>query len=150
MKEADCNGNIRNSKEVFTPHTSSGCHCQTHDKKHPHHFSNSESHEHSHSESEGAEKLNVRTFIGSSISLLMLILGLMMSHFDIFDFADNIIFRLIWYIVAFLPVGLPVMKEAIEGIIAHDFFNEFTLMSIACIGAFCIKEFPEAGGVMLF
>ena len=31
-----------------------------------------------------------------------------------------------------------------------DFFNEFTLMLIASIGAFCIGEYPEAVAVMLF
>ena len=36
------------------------------------------------------------------------------------------------------------------GIHGKDFFNEFLLMSIASIGAFCIGEYPEAVAVMLF
>jgi len=80
----------------------------------------------------------------------MLIAGVLMSHFGFAPFVSNRWIELGWYILAFLPVGLPVVKEAIEGIAAHDYFNEFTLMVIACIGAFCIRELPEAVGVMLF
>jgi len=73
-----------------------------------------------------------------------------MSHFDIAFFAESVRIQLAWYIVAFLPVGIPVIREAWEGVMARDFFSEFTLMTIACIGAFFIGEFPEAVGVMLF
>jgi Cd2+/Zn2+-exporting ATPase len=58
--------------------------------------------------------------------------------------------EIIYYILAFLPVGLPVIREAWEGILDKDIFNEFTLMTIASIGAFCIGEYPEAVAVMLF
>lgn len=56
----------------------------------------------------------------------------------------------VWFLWAFLPVGLPVMHEAWEAI-AHerDFFSEFMLMTVACIGAFVIGEYPEAVAVML-
>lgn len=47
-----------------------------------------------------------------------------------------------WYILAFIPVGLSVMKEAWEGLLNKDYFNEFTLMTIASIGAFFIGECP--------
>jgi len=80
----------------------------------------------------------------------MLIAGIVLDHFGFAGFTTGNIIRPIWYIAAFLPVGLPVIKEAVEGIAARDYFNEFTLMTIACIGAFCIKEYPEAVGVMLF
>lgn len=58
--------------------------------------------------------------------------------------------KFVWYLVAFLPVGLPVMREAGEAFLKKDFFNEFSLMSIASIGAFVIGEYPEAVAVMLF
>lgn len=58
--------------------------------------------------------------------------------------------RLVWFVVAFLPVGLPVMGEAWEAIAQErDFFSEFMLMSVACIGAFALREYPEAVAVML-
>ena len=42
------------------------------------------------------------------------------------------------------------MKEAWETIRHKDFFNEFTLMLSASLGAFYIGEYPEAVAVMLF
>ena len=59
-------------------------------------------------------------------------------------------FSLIWYIVAYLPVGLPVMKEAWESMKDKDYFSEFTLMFVATLGAFYIGEYPEGVAVMLF
>ena len=56
---------------------------------------------------------------------------------------------LIWYVAAFLPVGLPVIIEACKSIRQRDIFSEYTLMSVATIGAFCIKQYPEAVAVML-
>jgi Cd2+/Zn2+-exporting ATPase len=58
--------------------------------------------------------------------------------------------RIVWYIVAYIPVGIPVVKEAFESIRKGDVFSEFLLMSIATIGAFAIAEFPEGVAVMLF
>ncbi len=57
---------------------------------------------------------------------------------------------LLWYLAAFLPVGLPVVKEAFESVMAKDYFNEFMLMFLASVGAFSIGEYPEAVAVMLF
>ena len=56
--------------------------------------------------------------------------------------------QLIWYIAAYLPVGFGVMHEAVEEAMKGDIFSEFMLMSVACIGAFAIGEYPEAVAVM--
>lgn len=37
-----------------------------------------------------------------------------------------------------------VMHEAIEEAMKGDVFSEFMLMSVACVGAFAIGEYPEA------
>jgi Cd2+/Zn2+-exporting ATPase len=82
-----------------------------------------------------------------ALSALMLIVGMILEH------TTNVFTPLveaIYYGIAFLPVGIPVLKEACEGIREGDLFSEFTLMSIAAIGAFCIGEYPEAVAVMLF
>ena len=42
------------------------------------------------------------------------------------------------------------IKEAWESILQKDFFSEFTLMSVATLGAFYIGEYPEGVAVMLF
>lgn len=64
---------------------------------------------------------------------------------------------LVIYLVPYLLIGFGTLKEAAEGIIEGDLFNEDFLMSIATIGALCIgflpgaeTEFPEAVFVMLF
>ena len=64
---------------------------------------------------------------------------------------------LVIYLVPYLLIGFGTLKEAAEGIIDGDLFNEDFLMSIATIGALCIgflpgaeTEFPEAVFVMLF
>lgn len=56
--------------------------------------------------------------------------------------------QLVWYIVAYLPVGFGVMHEAVEEAMKGDVFSEFMLMSVACVGAFAIGEYPEAVAVM--
>lgn len=56
----------------------------------------------------------------------------------------------VWYLLAYLPVGLPVMREAWESMREHDYFSEFTLMTLATFGAFYIGEYPEGVAVMLF
>ncbi|WP_432670761.1 heavy metal translocating P-type ATPase [Flavobacterium sp. SM2513] len=58
--------------------------------------------------------------------------------------------RLILYSFAYIPVGFPVVKEAVESIRKGDVFSEFFLMTIATLGAFAIGEFPEGVAVMLF
>lgn len=90
-----------------------------------------------------------RPYIGVAISLALLIAGLILDHYH--DFMTETLWaKPLWYFVAFIPVGFPVVKEALEGIAQKDYFNELTLMAIACIGAFCIGEYAEAVGVMLF
>ena len=54
------------------------------------------------------------------------------------------------YGIAYLIIGLDVLKEAVEGLKGGKVFNENTLMAIATIGAFAIKQYPEAVFVMFF
>ena len=64
---------------------------------------------------------------------------------------------LLVYLVPYLLIGHDTLKEAWEGIVDGDAFNEHFLMSVATIGALCIgflpgaeTQFPEAVFVMLF
>lgn len=54
------------------------------------------------------------------------------------------------YGIAYLIIGFDVLKEAVEGLKDGKLFNENTLMAIATIGAFAIKQYPEAVFVMFF
>ena len=64
---------------------------------------------------------------------------------------------LIVYLIPYLIIGWGTLKEAAEGLLHGNPFNEHFLMSVATIGALCIgflpgaeSEFPEAVFVMLF
>ena len=90
----------------------------------------------------------IKAYIPAIISFLMLIIGVALDYFGVNFFKDWI--RILWYVVAYIPVGLPVVKEGWESIKKGDVFTEFFLMSIATIGAFIIGEYPEGVAVMLF
>lgn len=107
-------------------HASCGCH----------------GHHHHHEPKAGA-------WIWPGLSLALLTSGVILNAVEAAWFA-NPFWKPGWFAAAFLPVGLPVIKEAAEAICEKDVFNEFTLMLIASIGAFCIGEYPEAVAVMLF
>lgn len=81
------------------------------------------------------------------ISLVMLGMGMFMNHSDWFTLPGS---ALAWYAVAYLIVGYPVLREAFGQLRQGEFFNEFMLMGVATIGAFCIGEYPEGVAVMLF
>lgn len=57
--------------------------------------------------------------------------------------------RLILFLLAYLTVGLDVLKEAGEGILHGQLFDENFLMSVATLGAMVVGEYPEAVAVML-
>lgn len=92
---------------------------------------------------------NYKRWMPAIVSAVLLAAGLSFQYgSDGFAVSQ---YRWVLFVLAYLPVGLPVMKEAWEeGVYGKDFFNEFLLMTIASIGAFCIGEYPEAVAVMLF
>ena len=85
----------------------------------------------------------------AGLSFILLISGIIMNALGSSFFHKEYV-ALIWYMVAYLPVGFPVMKEAWESMKEKDYFSEFTLMIVATIGAFYIGEYPEGVAVMLF
>lgn len=106
--------------------------------------SDDDGHDHNH-ESESPWK----EYLPAIISFVLLISGLIFDYFIQPSFFQGYI-RLIWYIVAYIPVGIPVLKDAIKSISKGAFFSEFFLMSIATLGAFFIDEYSEGVAVMLF
>ena len=87
-------------------------------------------------------------YVRLGVSALLLFAGLVMDNG--FSFFSAEWMRTAWYVAAYLPVGLPVMARAVKDMVHGDVCNEFTLMSIASIGAFAIGECPEGVAVMLF
>lgn len=121
--------------------TQSGCGCN---HKHEHNHEHSHCHEH-----EGLKGKVV--LIGTTI--LLLIGAALIEH------SMNLAIwqLLLIYLVPYLLIGHDTLKEAAEGIMKGDMFNEDFLMSVATIGALAIgflpgsdNEFMEAVFVMLF
>lgn len=106
--------------------------------------------EHSHDDghNHSGQSNNYKAYVPAIISFTMLIIGIALDYFDVDFFKDWI--RIVWYGVAYIPVGFPVVKEGWKSITKGDVFTEFFLMSIATIGAFVIGEYPEGVAVMLF
>lgn len=125
--------------------TPSGCGC---DHKHDHNHGHN--HEHSHSHAHDGLKSKV-VLIGTTI--LLLVGAALIEHF--MNLATWQL--LLIYLIPYLLIGHDTLKEAAEGIMKGDMFNEDFLMSVATIGALAIgflpgsdNEFMEAVFVMLF
>ncbi|MDE5816473.1 MAG: cadmium-translocating P-type ATPase [Helicobacter sp.] len=54
------------------------------------------------------------------------------------------------YIVSYIVLGFPILKETLKGFIARDLFNENSLMGIASIGAWLLGDGAEAVAIVLF
>ena len=114
-------------------------HCHTHHHEHHHH-------EHEHGGLKG------------KIILVAITVVLLISAVLIEKHASLATWQLLLvYLVPYLLIGHDTLKEAAEGVMDGDMFNEHFLMSIATIGALCIgflpgteTEFTEAVFVMLF
>ena len=104
--------------------------------------------EHDHNHSHG-ERSYFQMFFPAIISFCLLLIGIFFDNYFPQTWFSGWI-RLGLYIVAYIPVGFPVLKEAFESFRKGSLFSEFFLMGIATIGAFAIGEFPEGVAVMLF
>jgi Cd2+/Zn2+-exporting ATPase len=107
---------------------------------------NTAGHEHSHEHDH--EHGGNTTWVLPAISAVLLVGGVILEHTT--TLLETSCYGLIYYLAAFLPVGIPVFREAFEEMRKGEFFSEFTLMAIAAAGAFFIGEYPEAVAVMLF
>ncbi len=107
-------------------------------------------HNHAHELEHGGEAHSPwREYLPAIASLALLLGGIALDEFFQPEFFKAWV-RLAWYLAAYLPVGLPVLKEALQAMRKGGFFTEFFLMSLATIGAFAIGQYPEAVAVMLF
>lgn len=116
-----------------------------HEEGEEHKHEEMEDHEHKHEE----EATGWRAYLPVILSFALLVSGII---------ADNLwnpyfftgLFRVSWYAVAYLLVGLTVAVRGFKLLIRGDVFTEFLLMTIATLGAFYIGEYPEGVAVMLF
>mgnify|MGYP002651783232 FL=1 len=114
--------------------TSNDEHKDTHDHNH-------EGHDHEHN--------NSKILLGASLAIFFA--GIFVQYvLKPTWFVDNQTIRLIWFGISYIIVAFPVWGEAFKLAKKLDFFNEFSLMGIATLGAFIIGEYPEGVAVMLF
>ena len=113
---------------------------------HAHH---DEHHEHEHHHEHNTRE-QLRLII---ITAVLLIGAVIVEH----QFALETWQLLLVYLIPYIIIGHDTLKEAAEGLLEGEPFNEHFLMSIATIGALCIgflpgaeTQFPEAVFVMLF
>ena len=117
--------------------------CSTSHDDHEKHTHNHDDHDHNH------EHNTSKLFLG--ISLFIFFSGIFIQYILKSSwFVENETIRLVWFSISYILVAFPVWKEALELAKKFDFFNEFSLMGIATLGAFIIGEYPEGVAVMLF
>ncbi len=113
--------------------TTAGCNAQCH----CHHHEQEQHHAHAHHH--GGES-GLWLLVGAGLFGL----GLLLQLLDLSWAAA------VGFVAAYLVLGLPVLKAAGKNLFRGHVLDENFLMSIATVGAFCIGEFPEAVGIMLF
>jgi len=122
-----------------------------HNHEHHDHCETCSHHEHEH---EHHHEHNTREqLILIIITAVMLVAAVVVEH----TLALPTWQLLLVYLIPYIIIGHDTLKEAAEGLIEGNPFNEHFLMSIATIGALCIgflpgaeTQFPEAVFVMLF
>lgn len=107
-------------------------------------------HDHDHDHGKKDEKSWIHNeWLAAIVSFVLLGIGLILDTWvKPAWFSETV--RLIWYAVAYIPVGLPVVIKGVKLSFKGEIFTEFLLMGIATIGAFYIGEYPEGVAVMLF
>ncbi len=99
---------------------------------------------HNHGNSDTASCGFIMRYPAELVSLTMLVSGMLLNYFDVL--ANNMWF----YLLSAAPVARPIVAGILREWRKLDFFNEYTLMFIAAVGAFYIGEYPEAVAVLLF
>ena len=145
-------------REEHHHHEGCGCGHDHHHHHHEHHHHDTcgcghDHHEHHHHEGCGCghdhhEHHHEHTHTGGLADILigggLFAAGLILSAMAM-EIPGKVAF-----ILAYLVLGRQVLTAAVKNLIRGRMLDENFLMAIATVGAFCINEFPEAVGVMLF
>ncbi|MCD7765465.1 MAG: heavy metal translocating P-type ATPase [Lachnospiraceae bacterium] len=87
---------------------------------------------------------NMKTLLGIGLGAVLFILGEVLEHRG--QDTASLLVLLVGYVV----LGGRIVLTAVKNLLKGQIFDENFLMSIATLGAFAIREYPEAVGVMLF
>ena len=119
-----------------------------HEHHHHEHHHDEEGHHHHHHEGGLSHSI-----IKIAVAVILLLIAVYIEH----RFTLPTWQLLLIYLIPYLVVGFGTIKEAIEGVMEGEPFDENFLMTIATFGALCIgflpgaeTQFPEAVFVMLF
>lgn len=143
-RKAGCPGNGHGKESCH--HKGGEEHHHDHDGCCSHHHGGHSGHHH---EGHGGTKGRLRLIV---VGALLLVSAVLVEKFSTLNMWQ----LLLVYLIPYLTVGWGTLKEAGEGIVSGDIFNENFLMSIATIGALSIgllcgeHQYPEAVFVMLF
>ena len=124
----------------------SKCSCCEHEHNHGHEHHHHDDgcgcgHNHEHGGEVNKGEFAFKVICGG----ILLVIGYILEEFtDI-----NSYIPLICFAISYLIVGFNIIKEAVEGVIHGNIFNENLLMGIASIGAFAIGEYIEGCAVVL-
>ena len=131
------------SHEHHHHHNHGCCACEHHEHEHEHH-------EHHHHHEEGGLKRQLLLIAATAVLLGVAVVIEKNGQLSTWQL-------LLVYLVPYLLIGHETLKEAAEGVLHGDAFNEHFLMSVATVGALAIgflpgaePQFPEAVFVMLF
>lgn len=144
--------------ENTSPHTHDDC-CSTKSDEHGKHNGHNHSHDHSHDDdhdhdhgdhSHGTDGdagiLKSRWMLWLSLTILAVFL--ILTYIAKIELPRTV--EVAMMLVAYVLAGNKTVAMAFRKVGRGDFFNEFTLMTIATFGAFYIGEFSEGVAVMIF
>lgn len=144
--------------ENTSPHTHADC-CSTKSDEHGKHNGHNHSHDHSHDDdhdhdhgdhSHGTDGdagiLKSRWMLWLSLTILAVFL--ILTYIAKIELPRTV--EVAMMLVAYVLAGNKTVAMAFRKVGRGDFFNEFTLMTIATFGAFYIGEFSEGVAVMIF
>ncbi len=143
--------------EAATEHHHDHCNCG-HDHDHHHHCDCGHHHENKSSRTSPQAGVTIpisggeaateapgdQDLRGILIGAGAFLLGLVLEFLGL-DLSSKVLFLGAW-----LVLGLGVLQKALKNLGQGHVLDENFLMSLATLGAFCINEFPEAVGIMLF
>ena len=130
-KEAIIEGDIEKAKEIISKVDPNVKVIEYHKHEHDHHDHDA------HTEREALYIL---------ASLALFLVGIFLRYY--YNLDTSFVFGL--FVISYLIVGWRILKNAVLNIVHKNVFSEYFLITVATLGAFAIRQYPEAVGVMLF
>lgn len=100
-------------------------------------------------EKDGEEESEKGFMKENEIKIIRLVISSVLLAFAYFWYQLPFVAQIIIYVASYLLAGYDVVLSMFKGFTKKRFFTEYSLMTVATIGALCIQEFPEAVLVMI-